>query len=155
MSLAQFKTDTVAGTKAAADATKEMANEIGYNAGEAKGSLALISEEVGVSIPRHLRTFIADLPGVGAALEAAFSVVAVIALVEVVVKAIEKFEKWRESIEKAAEAGDKVRESTVRMGLEGSEAVDALREKFIQMTQGPVAALSFQLDHVSETLKGM
>ena len=49
--------------------------------------MALISEEIGVKIPRHLRGFIAELPGVGAAMEVAFSGIAVLMLVQIIVEA--------------------------------------------------------------------
>jgi hypothetical protein len=71
-----------------------------FDMAEAKGSLALLSEELGVKIPRHLRGFIADLPGVGTALTGAFSGVAVFALIEVVTKAVEKIKQYWEELAK-------------------------------------------------------
>ena len=52
-------------------------NKFAGSAQEAKASLALMGEEIGVHIPRHIRGFIAMLPGVGQALEASFNAVAV------------------------------------------------------------------------------
>ena len=40
-------------------------NKFAGSAQEAKASLALMGEEIGVHIPRHIRGFIAMLPGVG------------------------------------------------------------------------------------------
>ena len=57
---------------------------------EARGTAALLGEEVGVHIPRHLATFMAGLPGVGVAMSAAFSGVAIIGIIELLVKATEK-----------------------------------------------------------------
>ena len=54
------------GKMLAADATGRASagfEQVGASAHEAKASLALMSEEVGVHIPRHLRTFITMLPG--------------------------------------------------------------------------------------------
>ncbi len=61
---------------------------------EAKGSLALISEEMGVKIPRHIRGFIADMPGVGQALNAAFSAVALFVVVQLLVEATQKLTEF-------------------------------------------------------------
>jgi hypothetical protein len=61
---------------------------------EAKGTIALVGEEAGITVPRHLRGFIAQLPGVGAALEAAFSAVAIFVLVQLLVEATEKLTEF-------------------------------------------------------------
>jgi Lambda phage tail tape-measure protein (Tape_meas_lam_C) len=75
---------------------------------EAKGSIALLGEEVGVHMPRHLRTFVAGLPGVATAMSAAFNAVAVFALLNVVVetgrKVVEFAKKNEEAARKAREA---------------------------------------------------
>src|ERR1017187_7167217 len=72
---------------------------MGASAHEAKASLALMGEEVGLHIPRHLRTFITMLPGVGQALEASFKAVAVIALIAVIYEAVKKVLELRKAIE--------------------------------------------------------
>lgn len=61
-----------------------------FNMQEAKASIALIGEEIGVKLPRHVRGFVAQLPGVGAALEAAFSAVAIFVVIQVIVEATQK-----------------------------------------------------------------
>ncbi len=73
--------------RAASTATKQMADEVGKNSHEATASLALIGEEIGVNIPRQLRSFITAIPGVSEALNAAFSSVAVVALIGLIVEA--------------------------------------------------------------------
>ena len=90
------------GKMLAADATGRASagfEQVGASAHEAKASLALMSEEVGVHIPRHLRTFITMLPGVGEALEASFKVVAVIALAAVIYEVIKKVIELRKTLE--------------------------------------------------------
>ena len=52
------------------------------------GALALMGEEIGVHIPRQLRTFITMLPGVGQALDVSFKAVAIIALIAVIYEAV-------------------------------------------------------------------
>jgi hypothetical protein len=57
---------------------------------EAKGEAALLGEQFGIHLPRHVRTFIAEIPGVGEALSAAFAATAVLFIIEAIVKLTEK-----------------------------------------------------------------
>src|SRR6266446_5272804 len=104
MSLAQFKKDVTDGTSAARTGTREMASDMKTSTFEARGTLSLLGEEMGVHIPRHLASMLAGLPGVGPALQAAFSSVAVLALIEVVIKVAEKIAEFRKKAEEAADA---------------------------------------------------
>ena len=76
--------------------------QLGAEARESKASLALMGEEIGVHIPRHIRGFISSMPGVGAALSAAFSGIAVVALIGVIVEAIKKVAEFRETSKSCA-----------------------------------------------------
>ena len=62
---------------------------------------------MGLHIPRHLRTFITMLPGVGQALEASFKAVAVIALIAVIYEAIKKVLELRKAIEEMQVAAER------------------------------------------------
>lgn len=70
------------------------AEQTTFSMKEARGSVALVGEEIGVNIPRHIQSFIAGMPGVGAALEAAFSGIALIVLVQLIVEATEKLTEF-------------------------------------------------------------
>jgi hypothetical protein len=155
MSLAQFKSDVSAGKAAATADIGDMAGKIGASSNEAKASLALIGEEIGVNIPRHIRGFIAEIPGVGTALNAAFNAVAVLALIEVIIKVIEKVKEVRAAMDAAAEASQGVSDSTVRLKADGSAAIDALKASFIGLTQGPIAEMEYKLNHVHEQLQAL
>jgi hypothetical protein len=72
------------------------------NMHEARGSIALLGEEVGMRLPRHLQAFLAGLPGVAPALSAAFSGVAVLALVGFVFEAGKKVHEFAQKNEEAA-----------------------------------------------------
>lgn len=72
--------------------------------GEARGGLMLLGEEMGVHLPRHVNSFLSTLPGVGAAMSAAFPVLAVVMLGEKVMDAVDKFGKMQEAMEKAGAA---------------------------------------------------
>lgn len=71
---------------------------------EARGAIALLGEEVGVHLPRHVRSFVAELPGVAGAMSAAFNAVAIFALVSALVEAGRKVAEF---VEKNAEAARK------------------------------------------------
>lgn len=61
---------------------------------EAKGEAGLLGEMFGIHLPRHVRSFVAELPGVGSALQAAFAATAVLFLIEALVKGSEKLSEW-------------------------------------------------------------
>lgn len=67
--------------------TQKFSSEMKAQSREAQGTIALLGDEIGVTLPRHLRSFVAQLPGVSSALSAAFSIVAVAGLVGVVIEA--------------------------------------------------------------------
>jgi hypothetical protein len=72
----------------------EGAQKADFSMREARGTAALLGEEIGVRIPRHVASFVAEIPGVGEAMALAFSGIAVIALVEILAKGIEKLEEF-------------------------------------------------------------
>jgi hypothetical protein len=74
-----------AGTQVAEGMTKAK-----FSIGEARGEAALLGEAFDIHLPRHVRSFVAELPGVGEALSAAFAATAVLFLVEALVKGTEK-----------------------------------------------------------------
>lgn len=66
------------------------ADKAAFSMHEAKGETALLGEETGIKLPRHVRNFVAELPGVGQALSAAFEATAVLFLIQAVVEITEK-----------------------------------------------------------------
>ena len=61
---------------------------------EARGETQLLGEMFGVHLPRHVRSFVAELPGVGSALSAAFSATAILFLLDALIKGSEKLSEW-------------------------------------------------------------
>src|SRR5579864_7283725 len=88
---------------------KDAGDGVGGSMRDARASLALLGDEVGITIPRHLRSFIVSLPGVGEALNAAFSSVAVIALIGLLVEGAKKLYEFSQAAQKAYE---KIREES-------------------------------------------
>jgi hypothetical protein len=126
MSLAQFKRDVKDGSSEASKSTKQMASEMSSNSQEARGSLMLLGEEIGVHIPRHLQAFITQLPGVNAALTAAFSSIAVLARIEVIVKVVEKIQEFKKHAEEIAEALKK-------SGEVGRQAIHKIEQEILTL----------------------
>jgi len=161
MNMAQLKTDTQDGASAAKAAVQDMSHDMRGSITEARGSLALLGEEFGVHIPRHLQTFIAELPGVGTALNAAFSSVAIIALVELLVKAAQQIEAFRAKAQELkdamAAAGDAGKDSLHKL----DEELLNLRQEFDTITGDQVGAFliglqkinNASLDKLAEQLK--
>ncbi len=100
-----LKAQTAQFHAAMGEATTEMRNfskNTRASMEEAKGSIALVGEQIGVVLPRHLRNFVAGLPGVATAMSAAFDAVAIIALIHLVVEAGEKVYEFAYKNEEAA-----------------------------------------------------
>lgn len=57
---------------------------------EARGEAGLLGEAFGVHLPRHVRSFVAELPGVGQALSAAFSATAILFVIQAIVELTKK-----------------------------------------------------------------
>jgi hypothetical protein len=103
----------------------------GFDMHEAKGSLALIGEEFGVKIPRHIRGFIAELPGVGKALSSAFAGFAVIALIEVISKAREKITEYWEELGKLSKEDKKIYDEEIKQAKERLQLdIEGIKAKY-------------------------
>jgi hypothetical protein len=109
------------------------AEEASFSMQEAKGTIALAGEEIGVTVPRHVRGFLAELPGVGAALEAAFSGFAVLILIQLLVEATEKLTEFVSETFIYTEAMKKEYEEQVKLNdelLKHNERIQQLKESY-------------------------
>lgn len=120
---------------------------------EAKGSMMLLGDEIGIRLPRHLQTFVAKLPGVSKAMSAAFDTIAVIALIDIVVKAGEKITEFVEKHKKAAEELAKAQEA---VGQAGEKAYRSLEDRALsaqikidELTNDHVAKLKDELELIN------
>src|ERR1017187_8429888 len=86
---------------------EEAGQRMSSSMGEARGGLMLTEHLLGVPLPRHLNSLIAQIPGVGAAFATMLPVVGVALAVEILAKLIEKHEAAKQKIrETAAAAGE-------------------------------------------------
>jgi hypothetical protein len=116
---------------------------------EARGAIALLGEEIGVRLPRHVRSFVAELPGVAAAMSAAFSTVAIVglglAIFEAGKKVYEFIEKNREAAEKNAEAWEKSRDAVRLSNLELDASTIHLQNELAKLEHKPENKLAEEL----------
>jgi hypothetical protein len=154
LALAQAQQRAAISSLELAAAQKEAAGgaqDLGFKMGEAKGTIALVGEEIGIKIPRHIRGFVAGLPGVGAALEAAFSGFAVLMLIQILAEGVKKLVEMHEAAEKLREEWT-MQEGDFRHTSQGiQDEIDRQQAKFIEITQGPIAAYDFALRHLRST----
>ena len=102
-----FELDATASNAAyAGGEIKDSMEKAGYSIHEAQGEAMLLGEAFGIHLPRHVSRFLAELPGIGAALSTAFAATAVLFLVEAVVKGGEKLQEWINHAHKVAIAMD-------------------------------------------------
>lgn len=124
---------------------------------EAKGEAGLLGEAFGIHLPRHVRTFVAEMPGVGAALSAAFSATAVLFLLEALVKGTEKLSEWVGTtfiFTEAMKESNKtiVEENAIMLDLGKQYA--AAKEKLEQLTGVTKDQEAAQMELTKATLAG-
>src|ERR1700676_4968325 len=118
--------------------TREMAREMKANIREANGSLALLGEEFGVHLPRHVRSFVASLPGAGflAQLMPTAAIAGLgLAFVEAGKKAYEFIEKVNEIPHALAEGFEEIGQKAKLAGDELAVTNDKLEEQIAKLTK--------------------
>ena len=113
----------VTGMEEAKRATRQAAREMKADINEAKASIALLGEEVGVKLPRHLRSFVAELPGVASAMAAAFNGAAILGLGMI---AVEQAKKVYEFVHSLQEMGEKTNEEFAKLHKSTAATTDDL-----------------------------
>jgi hypothetical protein len=103
----------------------EAGEQIDFSMREAKGSMMLLGEEVGVHIPRHLQTLIAEIPGVGVAFAEMLPLVGVIAAIALITKFIEKND----------EAKTKMDNVWSSIAQSGEQSMDRLKLKTMEVEE--------------------
>lgn len=106
---AQFK----AAINEASGEMQKFSRQMKEESAKSRESVKLLSEELGMGIPRGLQGIISKLPGVTTAMNSAFDAVVVFALIDTVVKLTDKVEEF---IKKDTEAAEKHRETWRTLG---------------------------------------
>jgi hypothetical protein len=98
--------------------------QVDFSMREARGSLMLVGDEIGVHIPRHLQALIAEIPGVGMAFAEMLPLVGVLAAIALIAKLIEK----------SAEAKEKLAEGMEKFGITSADVLNSLDDKLLQVS---------------------
>jgi hypothetical protein len=137
-------------------AFQEAGAQASFSMREATGSVGLLGEATGVQLPRHVRRFLAELPGVGAALESAFSAVAVYFLIEALIQGAEKLTEFISETFIFTEAMKKSDEITAKMNedlLKHSEAIRKLKDDYALLGLSGIAKTSEQIALLNQQIK--
>jgi len=118
---------------------KQAGEKMGASMTEARGGLMLTEHLLGVPLPRHLNSLIAQIPGVGAAFATMLPVVGVLLAIEIIGKLIKKHEEARQKMVELALAQQEA-------GMHGEEAFNKIADKIVGV-QKEVDAL--RKDHLA------
>ena len=99
----------------AAEVVEEAAQRMRGSMRDARGEVRLLGEEFGIHLPRHVSNFVAELPGVGTALGAAFQATAVLFIAQALIQATDKLSNF---IGNTLIFTDKMRESNAEIEAE-------------------------------------
>jgi hypothetical protein len=141
--------DIKEGAREMSDGVRGASGQVNYSMMEARHSVMMLGEEVGIHLPRSLTMFIASLGPIGPALEAAFPWLAVILGATLLI----------EHLSKLKENGDKTAEAWKHIETEGTHALNKMGDELLQveaqsdrLSGNSLAALQKQLlliDHQS------
>jgi hypothetical protein len=141
----------IAAEKRLASESATAGAQMGQSFQGARGSLALLGVEMGVRVPRQLRGFLAELPGVGVAMEAAFAPLAILGLIEIIGTAVEKIGELKDSWDPVYQAQKRAMDKGKDLLKDYEETIsktnDAIR-KGIVLTRGEGAALQYDVGNL-------
>lgn len=131
-----------AGAKQSQDQLRKSIGDVKESTHEASGEAALLGEAFGIHLPRHVRTFLAEMPGVATALKAAFAVTAIGFLIEGFGEAIVKIEEvitalvgWDEAAKKAYDDQIKLNQVFIELANQKEEADVRAKERGLEGAQ--------------------
>jgi hypothetical protein len=147
----------------AAEVVEVAGERMKFSMREARGEVRLLGEEFGIRLPRHVSNFVAQLPGVGQAMSAAFSATAVLFIAQALVQASDKLSNF---IGNTLIFTDKMRESNAQIEAENksllalsdiskqaTERLDELNGVTKSWEETQRAAIQTQINLADEQLK--
>lgn len=153
--LAQFQAGMSKATDLARSNTALMSAEMRTQSREGAESLRLIDEAIGVHISRPLTRVIAQIPGVGAALQDLFAISATAAIGGVLIEGLErigkKIEEVREKPLEIAESWNKVSATFDASTASFEKTINSIEAHIVSLTSGKLAALNLELKNLGTT----
>jgi hypothetical protein len=130
--------------------------QVDFSMMEARGGMALMGETMGVHIPRHLQTLIAEIPGVGVAFGTLLPIIGAVFAVDLIEKWIEKSKAAGRAVDEGfAKSLDKLLTSTdeLHVSIEKSKmAIDKLEGKTNNGAALAIAEARVEADKLAESL---
>jgi hypothetical protein len=117
--------NVVAKLRNMADESEKVGKQMTSSMREARGGLMMTEHILGVPLPRHLNTLIAQIPGVGAAFATMLPIIGVVLAISIIGKLIEKHIEHAEAIRKAKNAFEDI-------SAEGSKSMRDLDDKVLE-----------------------
>ncbi len=140
-------------TQDASSAMKDFSNQSRVEMLKSRESVRLLSEDLGIGLPRGLQNIISKLPAVTTALNAAFNAVIIFAMIDAVVKVTEKVEafikKNEEAARKNAEANSKFTDSLEKTIAEQQVANDKMDDATAKLNKKPENLLKLAIDEAT------
>lgn len=148
---AEFKKALAEATNSARTWSRSMRRETT----EAKHAIHMLSESIGLEIPRALQGVMAKLPGISTAMASAFNVAAVALFAKTAIETgkeiYEHFEKAREAAEKNKEKVEKLTADWAEQSIKIEVANDKLRDQIALLEHKPTNSLKTALDEALES----
>lgn len=107
--------------------------------------LELLTYNLGIPMPRALRSAVSALLQLGPAFEAAFKGLVVLAVIGYIIKIIEKIKEWQKAAEELERGWLKLNTATIESSEKIGAALDQQKTKYIELTQGPLKAMEYEL----------
>jgi hypothetical protein len=138
------------------DATKEFESELKSTRLEMTESTHAISElgqMTGVHVPRMIARFISSIEGIAPLMAAAFAPIAILGVIELLGKAIDKIKEFADKAEADKEALDALKVSAIELDRSIVEGTEKTEEALIRATKGPIAEMDYKLAHIGDNSK--
>ena len=131
--------------------TAETGAAMDHSMTDSREGVMLLGEEVGVHMPRALSMFVSKLPGVGAAMEMAFPIIGIVAVIAIIGKLIEKHQALQEELSKNATANQQFADKERDMVLGLHTANLELEDQIAKLEGRPSTnRLEIALDNVKQ-----
>jgi hypothetical protein len=117
--------------------------QVEFSMREARGGIAMMGEELGVRIPRHLQMLAAEIPGVGMAFATMLPLIGVVAAIGIIEKLIEKH---KEAAKAMAEAIGAVDVAVEKSGANTKIELLKLAKEFDDLTGNHAKALVEEIE---------
>jgi uncharacterized protein YueI len=120
---------------------------------ESTHAISELGQMTGVHVPRMIARFLSSIEGIAPLMAAAFAPIAILGVLELLGKGVEKLNAWADSVEENKRVWEALRNSTTETNLSITEGLEKVEESLIAVTDGPLAVMDYKLAHLADTSK--